>query len=193
MARSPEKRGNGGAIIVRFNLNVGAPDRYVARPAFRASGESRMEKLMTNPTEQIERHLIRASGSATLAFGAATVAYIIKGVHWALLHIYGLQAVAFDNVIGAIAWMGGPMDVGFYTFLASEGIQSMVFAAIERNEWRRRLEEERAERERERAEKERARAEAEKERAAREAAERRIQELEKRLADNGESRRGDAS
>ena len=43
---------------------------------------------------------------------------------------YGLQAAAFDNVIGAIAWMGGPMDVGFYTFLASEGIQSMVFATI---------------------------------------------------------------
>ena len=163
------------------------------------SGESRMEKLMTNPTEQIERHLIRASGSATLAFGAATVAYIIKGVHWALFHAYGLQAAAFDNIIGAIAWMGGPMDVGFYTFLASEGIQSMVFAAIERNEWRRRLEEERAEaekarveRERERAEKESARAEVEKERAAREAAERRNQELEKRLADS-ESRRGDAS
>ena len=169
---------------------------------------------MTNPTEQIERHLIRASGSATLAFGAATVAYIIKGVHWILFHAYGLQAAAFDNVVGAIAWMGGPMDVGFYTFLASEGIQSMVFAAIERNEWRRRLEEserraeegerraeegerrleeERAEKEKERAEKEKERAEKEKERAAREASERRIQELEKRLADNGESRRGDAS
>ena len=165
-----------------------------------------MEKLMTNPTEQIERHLIRASGSATLAFGAATVAYIIKGVHWALFHAYGLQAAAFDNVVGAIAWMGGPMDVGFYTFLASEGIQSMVFAAIERNEWRRRLEEERAEaekaraerereraeRERERAEKERAHAEAERARAEAEAAKQRIQELEKRLADS-ESRRGDAS
>ena len=161
---------------------------------------------MTNPTEQIERHLIRASGSATLAFGAATVAYIIKGVHWALFHAYGLQAAAFDNVVGAIAWMGGPMDVGFYTFLASEGIQSMVFAAIERNEWRRRLEEERAEaekaraerereraeRERERAEKERAHAEAERARAEAEAAKQRIQELEKRLADS-ESRRGDAS
>ena len=161
---------------------------------------------MTNPTEQIERHLIRASGSATLAFGAATVAYIIKGVHWALFHAYGLQAAAFDNVIGAIAWMGGPMDVGFYTFLASEGIQSMVFAAIERNEWRRRLEEERAEaekaraerereraeRERERAEKERAHAEAERARAEAEVAKQRILELEKRLADS-ESRRGDAS
>ena len=165
-----------------------------------------MEKLMTNPTEQIERHLIRASGSATLAFGAATVAYIIKGAHWVLLHAYGLQAAAFDNVIGVINWMGGPMDVGFYTFLASEGVQSMVFAAIERNEWRRRLEEserrseegerrleeERAEKEKERAEKEKERAEKERERAAREASERRIQELEKRLAES-ESRRGDAS
>ena len=161
---------------------------------------------MTNPTEQIERHLIRASGSATLAFGAATVAYIIKGVHWILFHAYGLQAAALDNIIGAIAWMGGPMDVGFYTFLASEGIQSMVFAAIERNEWRRRLEEERAEaekaraerereraeRERERAEKERAHAEAERARAESEVAKQRILELEKRLADS-ESRRGDAS
>ena len=161
---------------------------------------------MTNPTEQIERHLIRASGSATLAFAAATVAYIIKGAHWVLLHAYGLQAAAFDNVIGVINWMGGPMDVGFYTFLASEGVQSMVFAAIERNEWRRRLEEserrseegerrleeERAEKEKERAEKEKERAEKERERAAREASERRIQELEKRLADS-ESRRGDAS
>ena len=158
-----------------------------------------MEKLMTNPTEQIERHLIRASGSATLAFAAATVAYIIKGAHWALLHAYGLQAVAFDNVIGVINWMGGPMDMGFYTFLASEGVQSMVFAAIERNEWRRRLEEserrsEEGERrlEEERAEKEKERAEKERERAAREASERRILELEKRLADS-ESRRGDAS
>ena len=64
---------------------------------------------------------------------------------------YGLQAAAFDNVIGAIAWMGGPMDVGFYTFLASEGIQSMALAAIERNEWRR-LEEKRSEAEEARAE-----------------------------------------
>ena len=158
-----------------------------------------MEKLMTNPTEQIERHLIRASGSATLAFAAATVAYIIKGAHWVLLHAYGLQAATFDNVIGVINWMGGPMDVGFYTFLASEGVQSMVFAAIERNEWRRRLEEserrsEEGERrlEEERAEKEKERAEKERERAAREASERRIQELEKRLAES-ESRRGDAS
>ena len=106
---------------------------------------------------------------------------------------YGLQAAALDNVIGAIVWMGGPMDVGFYTFLASKGIQSMVFAAIERNEWRRRLEESerRAEEGERRAGEERAARE--KERAAREAAEIRIQELEKRLADNGESRRGDAS
>ena len=78
--------------------------------------------------------------------------------------------------------MGGPMDVGFYTFLASEGVQSMVFAAIERNEWRRRLEESERRAGEECAEKE-------KERAAREAAEMRILELEKRLADS-ESRRG---
>ena len=85
------------------------------------------------------------------------------------------------------------MDLGFYVFLASEGIQSMVFATIERMEWRQRLEAACAEVERARAEKERARAEKERERAAREVAERRNQELEKRLADNGESRRGDDS
>ena len=155
---------------------------------------------MSNPTEQIERHLIRASVSVALAFVAATVAYIVKGVHWVSIHAYGLQAAAFDNVIGVINWIGGPMDLGFYVFLASEGIQSMVFATLERMEWRQRLEAARAEVERERAEKERALAEkeralAEKERALaeKEAAERRNQELEKRLADNGESSRGDDS
>ena len=162
---------------------------------------------MSNPTEQIERHLIRASVSVALAFVAATVAYIFKGAHWVLFNVYGLQTAAFDNFIGVIAWIGGPMDLGFYVFLASEGIQSMVFATLERMEWRRRLEaserrleneraeKERAlaEKERERAEKERERAEKEKERAAREAAERRNQELEKRLADKGESSRGDDS
>ena len=155
---------------------------------------------MSNPTEQIERHLIRASVSVAFAFAAATVAYILKGVHWVLLHAYGLQAAAFDNVIGVINWMGGPMDVGFYVFLASEGIQSMVFATLERMEWRRRLEAARAEVERERAARERERAEKEKERAEKEralaekeAAERRNLELEKRLADNGESSRGDDS
>ena len=155
---------------------------------------------MSNPTEQIERHLIRASVSVALAFVAATVAYIFKGAHWVLSHAYGLQTAVFDNIIEVIAWIGGPMDLGFYVFLASEGIQSMVFATLERMEWRQRLEAARAEveraraaRERARAEKERARAEVERERAAREAAERRSQELEKRLADNGESRRGDDS
>ena len=162
---------------------------------------------MANPTEQIERHLIRASVSVALAFVAATVAYIFKGAHWVPFNVYGLQAAAFDNIIGAIAWIGGPMDLGFYVFLASEGIQSMVFATLERMEWRRRLEAARAEVERARAEKERARAEVEEERAEKEralaekeralaekeAAERRNQELEKRLADNGESRRGDDS
>ena len=128
---------------------------------------------MANPTERIERHLSRASGSAVLAFAAATVAYAFKGVHWILLHAYGLRAAALDNFIGVIDWMGGPMDVGFYTFLASEGIQSMVFATLERNEWRRRVEEERAEKE---AAQETARAE-------KEAAERKIRELEKRLED----------
>ena len=49
----------------------------------------------------------------------------------------------------------------------------MVFATLERNEWRRRVEEERAEKE---AAQETARAE-------KEAAERRIRELEKRLED----------
>ena len=127
---------------------------------------------MENPTDQIERHLSRASGSAVLAFAAATVAYAFKGAHW-ILDAYELRAAALDNFIGVIDWMGGPMDVGFYTFLASEGIQSMVFATLERNEWRRRVEEERAEKE---AAQEAARAE-------REAAERRIRELEKRLED----------
>ena len=141
---------------------------------------------MSNPTEQIERHLIRASVSVTLAFVAATVAYIFKGAHWVLFNAYGLQTAVFDNIIGVIAWIGGPMDLGFYVFLASEGIQSMVFATLERMEWRRRLEAARAE-------KERALAEVEKERAAREAVERRNLELEKRLADKGESSRGDDS
>ena len=148
---------------------------------------------MSNPTKQIEQHLIRASVSVALAFVAATVAYILKGVHWVLLHAYGLQAAAFDNVIGVINWTGGPMDLGFYVFLASEGIQSMVFATLERMEWRRRLEESERRLEKERAEKERALAEKERESAAREAAERRNQELEKRLADKGESSRGDDS
>ena len=116
---------------------------------------------MENPTEQIERHLSRASGSAVLAFAAATVAYTFKGAHW-ILDAYELRVAALDNFIGVINWMGGPMDVGFYTFLASEGIQSMVFATLERNEWRRRVEKERAEKE---------------------AAERKIRELEKRLED----------
>ena len=148
---------------------------------------------MENPTDQIERHLSRASGSAVLAFAAATVAYTFKGAHW-ILDAYELRAAALDNIIGVINWMGGPMDVGFYTFLASEGIQSMVFATLERNEWRRRVEEERAEKEAARAEsevaraekeaaKEAARAEREAARAEREAAERRIRELEKRLED----------
>ena len=148
-----------------------------------------MEELMENPTEQIERHLSRASGSAVLAFAAATVAYAFKGAHW-ILDAYGLRAAALDNIIGVIDWMGGPMDVGFYTFLASEGIQSMVFATLERNEWRRRvedgerrLEKERAEKEAARAEREAARAEREAARAEKEAAERRIRELEKRLED----------
>ena len=134
---------------------------------------------MANPAEQIERHLIRASGSAVLAFVAATVAYTLKGVHWALSHIWELQTAAFNNFIGVIDWMGGPMDVGFYAFLASEGIQSMVFATLERNEWRRRVEESERRLEKERAEKE--------------AAEKRIRELEKQLADSNESGREDAS
>ena len=134
---------------------------------------------MTNPSERIERHLIRASGSAILAFAAATVAYTLKGVHWILSHAWGLQTAAFDNVIGVIDWMGGPMDIGFYAFLASEGIQSMVFATLERNEWRRRVEEGERRLEQERAEKE--------------AAEQRIRELEKQLADSNGSRREDDS
>ena len=48
----------------------------------------------------------------------------------------------------------------------------MVFATLERNEWRRRLEKERAEKE---------------------AAEQRIRELEKQLADSKDSRREDDS
>ena len=134
---------------------------------------------MSNSTERIEGHLSRASGSAVLAFAAATVAYTFKGAHW-ILDAYELRAAALDNFIGVIDWMGGPMDVGFYTFLASEGIQSMVFATLERNEWRRRVEEERAEKE---AAQETARAEREAARAEKEAAERRIRELEKRLED----------
>ena len=137
---------------------------------------------MANPTERIERHLSRASGSAVLAFAAATVAYAFKGVHW-ILDAYELRAAAIDNIIGVIDWMGGPMDVGFYTFLASEGIQSMVFATLERNEWRRRVEDGERRLEKERAEKEAARAESEVARAEKEAAERRIRELEKRLED----------
>ena len=132
---------------------------------------------MENPTDQIERHLSRASGSAVLAFAAATVAYTFKGAHW-ILDAYELRAAALDNFIGVINWMGGPMDVGFYTFLASEGIQSMVFATLERNEWRRRVEDGERRLEKERAEKEAAQETA---RAEREAAERRIRELEKRL------------
>ena len=132
---------------------------------------------MENPTDQIERHLSRASGSAVLAFAAATVAYAFKGAHW-ILDAYELRAAALDNFIGVIDWMGGPMDVGFYTFLASEGIQSMVFATLERNEWRRRVEDGERRLEKERAEKEAAQETA---RAEREAAERRIRELEKRL------------
>ena len=135
---------------------------------------------MANPTERIERHLSRASGSAVLALAAATVAYAFKGVHWILLHAYGLRAAALDNFIGVIDWMGGPMDVGFYTFLASEGVQSMVFATLERNEWRRRVEDGERRLEKERAEKEAAQETA---RAEREAAERKIRELEKRLED----------
>ena len=73
--------------------------------------------------------------------------------------------------------MGGPVDVEFYAFPASEGIQSMVFATLERNEWRRRVEES----ERRLA----------KERAEKEAAEQRIRELEKQFADNSESGRED--
>ena len=160
---------------------------------------------MANPAEQIERHLIRASGSAVLAFVAATVAYTLKGVHWALSHIWELQTAAFNNFIGVIDWMGGPMDVGFYAFLASEGIQSMVFATLERNEWRRRVEEserraEESERrveegERRAEEGERRAEESErrlaKERAEKEAAEQRIRELEKQFADNSESGRED--
>ena len=134
---------------------------------------------MENPTEQIERHLSRASGSAVLAFAAATVAYTFKGAHW-ILDAYELRAAALDNFIGVIDWMGGPMDVGFYTFLASEGIQSMVFATLERNEWRRRVEEERAEKE---AAQETVRAEREAARTEKEAAERKIRELEKRIED----------
>ena len=145
-----------------------------------------LEELMSNPTERIERHLGRASGSAVLAFAAATVAYAFKGAHW-ILDAYGLRAAALDNFIGVIDWMGGPMDVGFYTFLASEGIQSMVFATLERNEWRRRVEDGERRLEKERAEKEAAkeaaRAERETARAEKEAAERRIRELEKRLED----------
>ena len=160
----------------------------------------------------VERHLNRASGSAILAFAAATVAYALKGAHWALLHIWGLQAPAFNAVIGVINWMGGPMDVGFYVFLTSEGVQSMVFAYLERNEWRRRLAEERTAREaaekrgdvaeerREVSEKrweaaEEGREAAEKGRDAAEerweAAEKRIQELEKQLADS-QARRDDS-
>ena len=145
-----------------------------------------LEEFMANPTERIERHLSRASGSAVLAFAAATVAYAFKGAHW-ILDAYGLRAAALDNFIGVIDWMGGPMDVGFYTFLASEGIQSMVFATLERNEWRRRVKDGERRLEKERAEKEAAqetaRAEREAARAEREAAERRIRELEKRLDD----------
>ena len=48
----------------------------------------------------------------------------------------------------------------------------MVFATLERNEWRRRLEQERAEKE---------------------AAEQRIRELEKQIADSNKSRREDDS
>ena len=167
----------------------------------------------------VERHLNRASGSAILAFAAATVAYALKGAHWALLHVWGLQASAFNDVIGVINWMGGPMDVGFYVFLTSEGVQSMVFAYLERNEWRRRLAEERTAREAaekgrdaaeerrevserrwEAAEERREAAEmgrdaAEKSRDAaekgRDAAEKRIQELERQLADS-QARRDDS-
>ena len=85
------------------------------------------------------------------------------------------------------------MDLGFYVFLASEGIQSMVFATLERMEWRRRLEESERRLENERAEKERERAEKERALAEKEAAKQRILELEKRLADKGESSRGDDS
>ena len=142
-----------------------------------ASDKSFMEKFMSSPT--VERHLSRASGSAVLAFVAATVAYGFKGVHWALSHIWELQTAAFNNFIGVIDWMGGPMDVGFYAFLASEGIQSMVFATLERNEWRRRLEEERAKRE----------ADVEEERAKREAAEEKTRELEFATLERNEWRR----
>ena len=83
------------------------------------------------------------------------------------------------------------MDVGFYVFLTSEGVQSMVFAYLERNEWRRRLAEERTAREaaEKRGDVAEERREAAEER--REAAEKGIQELERQLADS-QARRDDS-
>ena len=101
-------------------------------------------------TKFIEEYLNRMAASTELAFYIASFAYLLNFLEWLFcLPIFpdGWQHCAYpllNNITGVIRWMGGPVDIGFYTFIASEGI-SMIFANMERKRMDREREEWKAE------------------------------------------------
>lgn len=104
-------------------------------------------------SKHVMEYLDRMAASTELAFVLASAAYIFDFLKWLFCLSdtpvgYGHCVNPFlDAITGLIHWMGGPVDIGFYTFIASEGGRYMILAAIEkrrmRREWEAELEKER--------------------------------------------------
>ena len=87
------------------------------------------------------------ANSTVAAFLMASVAYFFNLLKW----LFCLSGPSYcvnpplDVITGVIYWMGGPVDIGFYAFIASEGGRYMILAAIEKRRMRREWEKEREE------------------------------------------------
>lgn len=76
--------------------------------------------------------------STVAAFLIASAAYLFNLLKLYLCLFEPLCAnPLLDAITGVIYWMGGPVDMGFYTFIASEGGRYMILAALEKRRMRR--------------------------------------------------------
>ena len=122
------------------------------------------------------------NASLWFAFGVTTMAYVLKTLNWIPCLFESLcPNLALIALVGIVDWMGGPVDMGFYTFMAIEGAGYVIFATRERNRLKREAAKFRDGWDEERRQREKAeRRAAEAERQAAEA-ERRAAELQKQL------------
>ena len=66
------------------------------------------------------------------------MAYVLKTLNWIPCLFESLcPNLALIALVGIVDWMGGPVDMGFYTFMAIEGAGYVIFATRERNRLKR--------------------------------------------------------